>query len=287
MAQVINATGKTLLLRPSICSPRHTGFTGADSLHFLNSSIVAESHLMIVMRASPLSVLQFLIDPLKGKFPSMGETPTKEGGEGDREDEVKVKVEQNLDGGSFRVGATITCVQFLNKGKADFQRPPARGTVPRMEYPCCCCAQQMPVLSWSMRHTWVLIVLLAGLCFIGANTTQLIPAATDTGRLGWTIYLVVCPAALAGVVWFGWAWTAMACVMYGTVGLALDLATVTSLLTGQGETGALFLFSAISGVVNFLLILLGGSAFFRSALGNALPVSRPPNPPSPSSSARP
>lgn len=139
----------------------------------------------------------------------------------------------------------------------------------------------------SMRHTWLLIVLLAGLCFIGANTTQLIPAATDTGRIGWVVYLVACPAALAGVVWFGWAWTAMACVIYGTVGLALDLATVTSILTGQGETGALFLFSAISGVVNFFLILLGGSAFFRSSLGNALPVSRPPNPPSPSSSARP
>ena len=55
MAQVINATGKTILL---------TGFTRADPRHFLNSSIVAESHLMIVMRASPLSVLQFLIDPL-------------------------------------------------------------------------------------------------------------------------------------------------------------------------------------------------------------------------------
>ena len=159
--------------------------------------------------------------------------------------------------------------------------------MPKMEYPCCCRAQQNRAIIPSMRHTWLLIVLLAGLCFIGANTTQLIPATTDTGRIGWMVYLVVCPAALAGVVWFGWAWTAMACVIYGTVGLALDLATVTSILTGQGETGALFLFSAISGVVNFFLILLGGSAFFRSSLGNTLPVSRPPNPPSPSSSARP
>src|SRR5262245_16492675 len=138
-----------------------------------------------------------------------------------------------------------------------------------------------------MRHTWVLIGLLAGLCLIGANTTQLIPAATEAGRIGWMVYLVACPVALAGVVWFQWAWTAMACVIFGTVGLALDLATVTSILSGQGETGTLFFFSAISGIVNFLLILFGGRAFFHSLLGTALPVSRPPSPPSPSSSARP
>ena len=139
----------------------------------------------------------------------------------------------------------------------------------------------------SMRHTWTLISLLAGLCLIGANTAQLIPAATEAGRVGWMLYLLAFPIALAGLVRIGWTWTAMACVIYGTVGLALDLATVTSILGGQGEVGALFLFSAMSGTVNFLLILFGGRAFLHSFQGTALPVSRPPNPPSPSSSARP
>ena len=138
-----------------------------------------------------------------------------------------------------------------------------------------------------MRHTWTLIGLLAGLCLIGANTTQLIPSATEAGRVGWMLYLLAFPLALAGLVRIGWTWTAMACVIYGTVGLALDLATVTSILGGKGETGALFLFSAMSGIVNFLLILFGGRAFFHSFQGTALPVSRPPSPPSPSSSARP
>ena len=78
----------------------------------------------------------------------------------------------------------------------------------------------------------------------------------------------------------------MACVIYGTVGLALDLATVASILGGQGETGALFLFSALSGILNFLLILSGGRAFLHSFQVTALPGSRPPSPPSPSSSAR-
>jgi hypothetical protein len=139
----------------------------------------------------------------------------------------------------------------------------------------------------SMRHTWVLIGLLAGLCLIGANTTQLISAATEASRIGWMLYLIAFPIALAGLVLIGWTWTAMACVIYGTVGLALDLATVTSILGGQGETGALFLFSAMSGIVNFLLILFGGRAFLHSFQGTALPESRPPSPPSPSSSARP
>ena len=138
-----------------------------------------------------------------------------------------------------------------------------------------------------MRHNWTLIGLLAGLCLIGANTTQLIPAATGAGRVGWMLYLIAFPITLAGLVWIGWTWTTMPCVIYGTVGLALDLATVTNILGGQGETGALFLISAMSGTVNFLLILFGGRAFLHSFQGTALPESRPPSPPSPSSSARP
>jgi len=138
-----------------------------------------------------------------------------------------------------------------------------------------------------MRHTWILIALLVGLCLIGATTTQLVPAATEAGRIGWMLYLLVFPLTLAGLVWMGWTWTAMACVVYGTVGLALDLATVTSILSGQGETGVLFLFSVTSGVMNFLLILFGTRAFLHSFQETALPVSRPPSPPSPSSSARP
>jgi len=138
-----------------------------------------------------------------------------------------------------------------------------------------------------MRHMWTLIGLLAGLCLIEANTIQLMPPGTEASRIGWILYLLACPITLAGLVWIGWSWTAMACVIYGTVGLALDLATVTSILGGQGETGALFIFSVMSGTVNFLLILFSGRAFLHSFQGTALPESRPPSPPSPSSSARP
>lgn len=138
-----------------------------------------------------------------------------------------------------------------------------------------------------MRHSWTLIGLLAILCIIGANTIQLIPAQTEAGRVGWMIYLLATPLTLAGLVRIGWVWTAMACVIYGTVGLALDLSTVTSILRGQGDPGGLLLLSATNGFVNLLLILVGGRAFLHSSRETALPVSRPPSPPSPSSSARP
>jgi hypothetical protein len=143
-----------------------------------------------------------------------------------------------------------------------------------------------PTIIPSMRYSWTLIGLLGGLCLIGANTTQMIPAATESVRVGWRLYLLAFPIALAGLVWMGWSWTAMACVIYGTVGLALDFATVTSILGGKGETDTLFFFSVMSGIVNFLLIVFGARAFLYSFQETSLPLSRPPNPPSPSSSAR-
>ena len=138
-----------------------------------------------------------------------------------------------------------------------------------------------------MRYSWTLIGFLGGLCLIGVTTTQLVPAATETSRAAWMFYLLGFPLILAGFVWMGWTWTAMGCVIYSTVGLALDLATVTSILGGKGETDSLFFFSVMSGIVNFLLIVFGARAFLHSFQETALPLSRPPNPPSPSSSARP
>ena len=150
-----------------------------------------------------------------------------------------------------------------------------------------CCPQPNKTIIPSMRYSWTLIGLLGGLCLIGATTTQLVPTATETGRIGWMLYLLGFPLILAGFVWTGWTWTAMACVIYGTVGLALDLSTVTSILGGKGEPDTLFFFSVMSGIVNFLLILFGARAFLDSFQETALPLSRPPSPPSPSSSARP
>jgi hypothetical protein len=78
-----------------------------------------------------------------------------------------------------------------------------------------------------------------------------------------------------------WRWSAMACVIYGTIGLALDLATLVSIaphLDGELSTAAL---SGLSGLANFFLILFGGRSFLHLPSKLSPPGSHPPNPPTP------
>lgn len=136
-----------------------------------------------------------------------------------------------------------------------------------------------------MPQTRILIGLLLGLCVIGTLTIQLMSTsdASMIRLIAWGLYLVFTPLALAGLVWMGWSWTAMACVMYGTIGLALDLATIAGILGGNNQAADLLALSAASGLCNFLLIFFGGRAFVQALQGPRPPGSRPPNPPSPSS----
>ncbi len=101
----------------------------------------------------------------------------------------------------------------------------------------------------------------------------------------WVGFLVAMPVGLAALVWRQQRWALMGCVIYGTVGLALDLATIVQILTkGSPDDGAL-LRSGISGVLNFLVIVLGGRLFLDVPQEPMPPGCRPPNPPSAGSSA--
>lgn len=129
-----------------------------------------------------------------------------------------------------------------------------------------------------MRLSISLVGSLLGLCLLGLTTTRF-------ERVGWMLFLVVVPAVLAGLLWAGWRWAAMACVIYGTIGFALDLATGVQSLTKDHAAIETLAASAISGLLNFLLIVFGGRSFFESFQGPPPPGSHPPNPPSPASSA--
>lgn len=97
----------------------------------------------------------------------------------------------------------------------------------------------------------------------------------------WVGFLVIVPTALAGMVAVHLRWGAMACVVYGTVGLALDLATVVQVLTKEGDLLPALLASGLSGALNFLLIVFGGQQFLHDPPGPWPPESRPPSlPPS-------
>ncbi|MBM4123279.1 MAG: hypothetical protein FJ249_11910 [Nitrospira sp.] len=55
----------------------------------------------------------------------------------------------------------------------------------------------------------------------------------------------------------------MASVMYGTIGLALDISTLVQTLTHSEAQLHLVVMSVASGLLNFLLIVLGGRGFLE------------------------
>ena len=138
-----------------------------------------------------------------------------------------------------------------------------------------------------MQHRGTLLLLLVTLSAVGLATVQLIlsPDVLPATQLLWGFVLVIVPLALGCAIWMGWTWATMACVIYGTIGLALDLATMTSILVGQGGSDSMLALSGISGTVNFLLIVFGGRAFWSCLQEPPPPESRPPNPPTPFSSS--
>jgi hypothetical protein len=76
----------------------------------------------------------------------------------------------------------------------------------------------------------------------------------------------------------------MATVIYGTIGLALDIATLVQEATLAEVREAVVILGGLSGVFNFLLIACGGYAFLSEITAGHPVATRPPNPPSPFSS---
>ena len=137
-----------------------------------------------------------------------------------------------------------------------------------------------------MPHRDVLVLTLLTLAGLGAVTLVLVmrPSASTTPHAVWWLFLVVVPLILIALVLIEKAWAAMICVAYGTIGLALDLATVISIVSRQEGVDLTLGLSLVSGSANFLLIVFGGRAFWTALEGRRPPRYRPPSPPSPSSS---
>jgi len=94
----------------------------------------------------------------------------------------------------------------------------------------------------------------------------------------WVVFLYALPLALILGLQGRARWTVLACVMYGTVGLALDISTAVQDLTHQTAGPASLVLGAVSGLANFLLIVFGGREFLDAGLWSP-PADRPPNPP--------
>ena len=107
---------------------------------------------------------------------------------------------------------------------------------------------------------------------------------TDSRSLGWVLFLYGLPLALIGCLLAQQRWALMAAVMYGTVGLALDVSTIVQGLTKPDVPQMIAVMSGVTGLLNFLLIVFGGKGFLNLTEPSSLPESPRPNPPSPSSS---
>ena len=135
-----------------------------------------------------------------------------------------------------------------------------------------------------MPHRNALVVtLLLTLASVGSATLLLVvrPAAQATAHAGWWLFLVLLPVLLIVMVLTGKAWAAMVCVAYGTIGLALDVATVVSIVGGPEGSDLTLWLSIVSGSANLLLIVSAGRAFWAALEGQQPGEFRPPSPPSP------
>lgn len=128
----------------------------------------------------------------------------------------------------------------------------------------------------------VLLTLLAGVLIVGiASLSMSRGESTAPTQVWWIGFLVLIPVGLAMLVWMKLRWAAMACVIYGTVGLALDLATTVQILTKDSDVFSSLMGSVVSGLLNFLLIVFGGRSFLDVTQASLPRESHPPNPPSP------
>ena len=81
---------------------------------------------------------------------------------------------------------------------------------------------------------------------------------SDLRRSIWYGFQFGLPMLVGGVCLIGTRWAAMVGVMYGTIGLALDIATfVQSMISGTDSLHVIGLI-LLTALFNFLLIVIGG-----------------------------
>lgn len=106
-------------------------------------------------------------------------------------------------------------------------------------------------------------------------------ASTNAGT-AWRIgFFILTPLTLAILIGLQLRWAAMVCVIYATIGLALDVATIIQ-VTKDSEVGVSLIANLVSGLFNFLLIIFGGRSFLDVGQKPRPLEHRPPNLPFPS-----
>ena len=100
----------------------------------------------------------------------------------------------------------------------------------------------------------------------------------------WISFLIGLPILLTALLHVHPRGAAVVIVMYATIGLALDIATLVQEISRPSGGPLVIGATLLSGAINFLLVACGGQAAFGGKWSEELGVPRRPNPRSPSSS---
>lgn len=82
--------------------------------------------------------------------------------------------------------------------------------------------------------------------------------ASDFYQGIWDGFQFGLPLLVGGICLMGKRWTSMLGVMYGTIGLALDIATFVQSLTSEMDSLHFVSLILLTALFNFLLIMIGG-----------------------------
>ena len=137
-----------------------------------------------------------------------------------------------------------------------------------------------------MHRRYVLAALLVSLT-AGAVVSLLIqgPVAHRSALTQWTWngFLFIVPLGLALITLTGARWSFMVAVIYGTIGLALDISTIVQEFLRAQTLSTAVLLSAVTGLLNAALIGIGGNGFLDVDRTSSLRAAPPPSHRSPSS----
>ncbi len=123
-----------------------------------------------------------------------------------------------------------------------------------------------PTSSRTQSHH-ILALVCFGL-FAGAMALNALHATeaevSPTGSVIWNTFQFGMPLFIGGLCLTGKRWAFMTAVIYGTFGLALDIATLVQSLTGGNDPLEFIVIISTTALLNFLLIVLGGRAVLYS-----------------------
>ncbi len=80
----------------------------------------------------------------------------------------------------------------------------------------------------------------------------------------WNTFQFGMPLLIGAMCLTGQRWVFMTAVIYGTIGLALDIATLVQSLIGGEDLVEFFIIISTTAVLNFLLIMIGGRGVIQS-----------------------